>query len=411
MPRLLSVNSYHHRRGGADAVYLDHAAALAAEGFEPAFFAMRHPANQPTAWSRYFVDEIELGHDYSPLERLTKATKVVYSFEARRKLGRLLADHPVDLAHLHNVYHHLSPSILPTLHRAGIPVVLTAHDLKLACPAYRMYNRTGICEACNGHTVLNVVRHRCINESLAASAVIAVESGLHRRLDTYRKHLDKVVVPSRFFAAKFVEWGWPEDRFVHIPNFTDALQLPSDPRPGPYFLYFGRLSPEKGLLTLVRAAAAAGVAVRIAGTGPVEAEIRALAGSLGADVELVGHQSGPALHDLVRGARAVVLPSEWYENGPMSLLEGMALGTPVIGADIGGIPELLDAGTGWTFTSGSVDHLAARLEEARRTPDAALEEMGRQARQRVEAAHSRAGYVAAMLDLYAGLGVSGPRPG
>jgi glycosyltransferase involved in cell wall biosynthesis len=409
--RLLHVNNYHHRKGGADAVYLDHAAALAEEGFEPVHLSMLHPDNEPTPWSPYFVDELELGNDDSAVQRIGMATKVVYSFEAQRKLRRLLADHPVDLAHLHNIYHHLSPSILPVLHRAGIPVVLTAHDLKLACPAYRMYNRTGICEACNGHTVLNVVRHRCINESLAASAVVAVESALHRRLDTYRKHLSKVVVPSRFFAAKFVEWGWPADRFVHIANYTDATVLRAEPAPGRDFLYFGRLSPEKGLSTLVRAAALAGVAVKIAGTGPVEAEVRALATELGADVELVGHQTGAALHDLVRGARAVVLPSEWYENGPMSVLESMALGTPVIGADIGGIPELIDPETGWTFSSGSVEALAARLEEVRTAPDTELAAMARRGRERVEVQHSRRRYVDEVLQLYAELGVTPPRRG
>ena len=405
MARLLNVNNYHYRRGGADAVYLDHAEVLAAAGFEPAYFAMQHPDNVPTPWSRYFVDEIELGNDYSPPQRLVKSTKVVWSFEAQRKLKRLLADHPVDLAHLHNVYHHISPSILGTLHRAGIPTVLTAHDLKLACPAYRMYNRTGICEACNGHTVLNVVRNRCINESLAASAVIAVESGLHRRLDSWRRHVTKVVVPSRFFAAKFVEWGWPADRFVHIPNYVDADHFEPDPSAGSYFLFFGRLSPEKGILTLVEAAAAAGVEVRIAGTGPVHDQVAAAIARLGAPVTMVGFQSGAALHDLVRGARAVVLPSEWYENAPMSILESMALGTPVIGADIGGIPELIDESVGWTFPSGSVDALAAVLTAVAATPDPTLVEMGHAARTLVSDRYSRQRYVESTVELYASLGV------
>ena len=406
MPRLLSVNNYHYRRGGADAVYLDHAEVLAAEGFEPAFFSMLHPDNLPTSWSRYFVDEIELGRADLPIAKVTKASKVVWSFEAQRKLRRLLADHRVDLAHLHNVYHHLSPSILSTLHGAGIPVVLTAHDLKLACPAYRMYNRNGICETCRDHSVLNVIRNRCINESLPASAVVAVESALQRRVHSYRKHVAKVVVPSRFFAAKFVEWGWPEDRFVHIPNYVDTTPLPPETRPGDEFVYVGRLSPEKGLLTLARAASVAGVRVRVAGTGPIEGELRALVASLGADVELVGHQSGEDLHDLVRGARALVLPSEWYENGPMSVLESMALGTPVIGADIGGIPEMVDEEVGWTFPSGSVDALAATLEAVRAAADPVLVDKGRAARQRVEQQFSRAKYVRATLDLYADLGVA-----
>jgi glycosyltransferase involved in cell wall biosynthesis len=405
MPKILSINNYHYRRGGSDVVYFDHAALMEELGWQNGFFSMKHPKNFETPWSRFFVDEIEFGHAYSLPAKVTMATKVVYSFEARRKLRRLLAEFPADVAHLHCIYHHLSPAIIPVLTGAGIPVVMTAHDLKLACPAYKMFNRTGVCECCKGGNFLNVVRYRCIRDSLAASAIVAVETGVHRLLKTYQ-HLSKVIVPSRFFLQKFVEWGWPADFFVYVPNFVDAKQFEPGFQPGSYFLYCGRLSPEKGVATLLRAAKAAGVTLKIVGAGPMEVELKALQQNLAADVEFLGYRSGDELHRLIRGARAVVLPSEWYENAPMNVLESFALGKPVIGARIGGIPELvIDGQTGWTFESGNADELADLLRRVAAEPNAQIEQMGRSSRSFVETHFSRAGYADSMLAIYSSLGV------
>lgn len=405
-PHLLSINNYHYRRGGSDVVYLEHAALMEEQGWHNGFFSMRHPKNFETPWSKYFIDEIEFGHAYSAMQKLAMASKVVYSFEAQKKLKRLLQDYPADIAHLHCIYHHLSPSIIPTLRSAGIPVVMTAHDLKIACPAYKMLNDTGVCEKCKGGNLLNVVRHRCVRGSLAASAIVMVESSLHRVLNTYQGKLDKVVVPSRFFMEKFIEWGWPRSQFAYIPNYVDASRFEPSDAAGDYFLYFGRLAPEKGVATLMRAARAAGVTLKIAGTGPIEAQLKTLQAGLAGDVEFLGYRSGAELHDLVRGARAVVLPSEWYENAPMSVLESFALGTPVIGARIGGIPEMvIDGDTGWTFESRNADALAALLSRVKAMPNAEVAQAGRGARDHVVQHFNRAGYLEATLALYAGLGV------
>ena len=367
---------------------------------------MQHPKNFETPWSEYFIDEIEFGHAYSAAQKLAMAAKVVYSFEAQKKLKRLLQDYPADIAHLHCIYHHLSPAIIPTLRSAGIPVVMTAHDLKIACPAYKMLNDTGVCEKCKGGNLLNVVRHRCVRGSLAASAIVMVESSLHRLLNTYQGKLDKVVVPSRFFMEKFIEWGWSRSQFAYIPNYVDASRFEPGDTAGNYFLYFGRLAPEKGVPTLMHAAKAAGVTLKIVGTGPIEAELKTLQTVLAGDVEFLGYRSGTELHDLVRGARAVVLPSEWYENAPMSVLESFALGTPVIGARIGGIPEMvIDELTGWTFESRNVDDLAALLSRVRAMPDTKVTQAGHSARDHVVRHFNRAGYLEATLALYAGLGV------
>jgi glycosyltransferase involved in cell wall biosynthesis len=412
MTRLLNVNSYHYRRGGSDVVYFEHAQLMQALGFDNGCFAMQHPKNEPTPWSRHFVDEIEFGHDYGLAQKLRMASKVVWSFEARGKLSRLLDAFPADIAHLHCIYHHLSPAILPLLAERGVTTVMTAHDLKIACPAYKMLNRGGICERCRDGTVLNVLRQRCLHDSYAVSAVVAVESGLHRWLGTWRRHLRVVVCPSLFFVDKLVEWGWPRAQLEHIPNWVDAERFEPRFEPGRHALYFGRLALEKGVATLIRAAHRAGVPLRIVGTGPEEATLRALAQSLGAEVEFLGFRSGAALHDEVRSARCVVLPSEWYENAPMSVLESMALGKPVIGAAIGGIPEIVvDGATGWLFASGQVDALADRLASVKSMPDAVLATMGRAAREQVQTRFSRRRYAETMLALYARLGVVLPQAG
>lgn len=407
MPKLVSINNYHYRRGGSDVVYLEHAALMEEQGWDNAFFSMHHPKNMDSPWSPYFIDELEFGHAYGIGQKLAMAAKVVYSREAQRKLDRLITDFHPDIAHLHCIYHHLSPSILSTLKDRGVPIVMTAHDMKIACPAYKMLNSTGICEKCNHGSLFNVVKHRCVRDSLAASAIVFVESSVHRMLNSYQGKLDKVVVPSRFFMEKFIEWGWPRDKFVYIPNYVDSTRFEPDYDSSDYFLYFGRLAPEKGVPTLLRAAAQAGVKLKLAGTGPIEAEVRALSAELGGDAEFLGYRAGAELHALIRNARAVVLPSEWYENAPMSVLESFALGTPVIGADIGGIPEMvLDGQTGWTFESGNVTALAALLARVDGMDGGARAAVGRAARAHVSSNFNRAGYVQSTLALYASLGVA-----
>ncbi|MEL7029281.1 MAG: glycosyltransferase, partial [Pseudomonadota bacterium] len=258
-PNLLSINAYHYRRGGSEAVYFDHARMFEARGWGAAFLSMQHPENEASRWSEYFVDEIEWGHDYTLWERMVKATKVIYSFEARRKLDRLLQTFPADVAHAHQIYHHLSPSILPLLKQRGVRTVLTAHDLKLACPAYTMRNAGGVCERCKGGRVWNVALHRCVADSRLVSGLVFVETLAHRTLGLYRKTLDRIVAPSRFYLEKLIEWGWDRERLVHIPNFVDAESFPRIEGRAGYLAYFGRLSGEKGLSTLIDAARAAGV--------------------------------------------------------------------------------------------------------------------------------------------------------
>lgn len=402
-PRLLSLNSYHYRRGGSDVVYLEHDALFRELGWETAVMSMHHPKNMESPWSRYFVEELEFGNTHGITDKLTKAAKAIWSFEAQRKLRELLSVFPADVAHLHCIYHHLSPSVLPVLHEAGVPAVLTAHDLKIACPAYKMLNSTGVCERCRDGSVINVLKHRCVRDSLGASAIVMLESGLSRTMNTWRKYLSRVVAPSHFYRNKLMEWGWPAEQVTYVPNYVDVNTFTPSYQPGDYVLFAGRLAPEKGVATLARGAAKAGVKLRVAGTGPLEAELKALPDA--DSIEWLGFCSGDNLWNQIRGARALVLPSEWYENAPMSVLEAFASGKPVVGADIGGIPEMITPETGWVFPSGDVDALAAVLIDVASRPDSVIADMGRQARERCATHFTRARYIEGMETVYRELGV------
>ena len=407
MSRLLAINNYYYDRGGSEAIFFAHNRMLEELGWDIVPFSMQHPGNHATPWSKYFIDDLEMHGDYSLLQKVSRLPKVIYSFEARRKLGELIDKVRPDIAHAHNIYHHISPSILGLLKSRGIPTVLTLHDLKIACPAYNMLAPDGICERCKGGKVYNVVRHRCINGSAAMSLVVMMESVVHKLLGSYKRDVDTFIVPSRFYIEKFSEWGMPASMFRHVPNFVDVQRYAPSYEPGEAFLYFGRVIRQKGVATLIRAVAAAHSKLLIAGTGPEMEEMRTLADTLNADVTFLGHLGGQQLHDVIRSCRAVVLPSEWYENAPVSLLEAYALGKPVIGARIGGIPELIrENETGACFESGQVDSVRRVLEDFMARPTQQLADMGAAGRRWVAEDFTVAMYRQRIMSVYRDLGVT-----
>jgi glycosyltransferase involved in cell wall biosynthesis len=407
MTTLLSINNYHYYRGGAETIFLEQNRLFREHDWEVVPFAMQHPHNLPTPWSKFFIDEIEFGSNYSLAGKLARVPKVIYSLEARRKLDLLLAEVSPDICHAHNIYHHISPSILSLLRDRHIPVVLTLHDLKLACPAYNMLAPDGVCERCRDGRLYNVLLHRCIKGSAALSALALAEAALHRMLGTYTTCVSRFVAPSRFLMQKLCDWGLPRSLFSHVPNFIAVDRYLPAYSAGSDIVYVGRLSREKGLVTLIRAAAAAKARVLIAGTGAQLEELRELATRLNADVQFLGYLTGDALHEAIRQARAVVLPSECYENAPMSILEAYALGKPVIGARIGGIPELLREGeTGFGFDSGNVDSLVAALRRVLDLPDSTVESMGRSGRRWLEEDFTAELYVQRLLAVYREVGSS-----
>ncbi len=387
--KLLSVNKYFYQKGGAETYYFSLNKLLAERGVDVLPFSMKDFRNIASPYEDYFVDNIDY-YDKSILKKVKYAFKVIYSLEARRKIGRLIRESAPDLVHLQNFYHQLSPSILGEIKKYNLPVVFTAHDLKLLCPNYQMLCRGEICEKCKGGRFFQCTLNRCVKDSVAGSLVNTAEMYLHRMLGSFDK-IDQIITPSAFYRHKFIEFGFKPEKIVHIPNFIDPESFEPHYESSGYAAFVGRLSREKGILTLVKAMKSLpNRKLIIVGEGPLKPEIeKVIEGEGLKNIRLMGFKSGRELQDLIGGCYMAVLPSEWYENAPYSVLEAMAMGKPVIGADAGGIPELVQNGrTGLIFESKNAAHLSEQMNRLFSAPQMAAE-MGREARRRIEKEFSR----------------------
>ncbi len=360
--KILMVNKYHYIKGGSETYYFALKRLLEACGHTVIDFSMEDEKNFASPYSEYFVEHVDYNGKSGAMAKVKAAANIIYSAEAKKKFEQLIRDTKPDLVHLHIFQHQLSPSILDVLKKYQIPTVYTAHDLKMLCLNYKMMHHGKICEECNGGNYIRCAKNRCVKDSFAKSCINVAEGYLHQ----WRKSYDvigRIITPSAFYKEKFIRFGVDKDRVVHIPNFLDK-ELPmveTSPDGKQYYLYFGRLSEEKGVFTLIKACEELSVSLYIVGTGPLEKQLAAyVAERQLSHVKLLGFQSGQALTNLVGNAKAVVLPSEWYENGPYSAIEALQLGRPILGADIGGIPELVK-GNGALFESGNAEDLREKI--------------------------------------------------
>lgn len=385
--RIVFCHEFYYPRGGAERYLFELADLLAERGHEVIPFATRSPQNRPTPYERYFVSEL----DFPALLRaggvgngLRAAGRALYSREARTHLAQLLADVRPDLIHVFGFAHYLSMSILDAAGALGVPVVQSLLDYRWRCPNTTFLSHGQVCECCRGGRYYQAVRRRCKRGSLGASLLAAASTYL---LD-WTRGADKVarfICHSRFLQDKLIAHGLPADRMRYLPHFVNLRNYPPPQGNEPVAVYFGRLSYEKGLHTLLRAAAFTGMDTVIVGAGEEEAELRHEAAARGlAHVRFAGPLWGANLHAIVSRARCVVCPSEWYENSPLMVYEAMALGKPVVGAAIGGIPELVEDGvTGLLFRPGDAEDLAARLAQMLAQPELARS-YGARARQIAE---------------------------
>lgn len=376
--RILLVNKFHYRKGGAETYYLTVGSELERMGHEVAYFSMRHPDNLPCRWDKYFVTQREYNNVRNPLKAARDGVALVYSPEAKRNFQALCEEFRPDVVHLNNVHRQITLSILdaPYLRENKAPVFYTAHDYVTVCPGYLMLDGGGrVCDAClEDGRYRHCIENRCVKGSRAKSALAAMEASFNRAHKSNRR-IDRVIAPSRFMRSKLIEGGWPEDKVVFLQNFADDAILDraanagadATDRENPYLLFFGRLSVEKGVDTLLRAFDAAlpslpqNMRLVVVGDGPDAAEFKALASSLSCAprIEFAGYQTGGALQTYVEKASLAISSSRWRENMPYSIVEAFAAGTPVVGTNIGGIPELVNEGkTGFICEPGGVQSMA-----------------------------------------------------
>ncbi len=393
--KILMANKYYFIKGGSERYFFELKGILESHGHTVIPFSMKHPDNFPTPYEKYFVERIEFDQEtaWQKLKQLPRiAPRIVYSVQARERVERLIRLTSPDVAHIHMIEHQISPSILHSLKKFGIPVVMTAHQSKIICPNYRLFNwnTMQICEKCLDGKFYHPIFEKCHKNSQLAGLLISIEAYVHKWLRLYSRNIDLLLTPSRFLGEKMKEAGFRgpdiEHQFSTIQMDLYAPCYESDD----YYLYFGRLEGAKGLQTLLTAAARLpALPLYIVGEGPERKSLEQQVLERGlSHVSILGARHGDALRTLVSRARFIVVPSECYENSPLVVYESSAMGKPAIGARIGGIPELIEhEKTGLLFEVGDAEDLAEKIAGLWSHPERVLR-YGKQARRKAEAEYS-----------------------
>lgn len=364
-PKILLVTKFYYRRGGDCVAAMNLERLLRDNGHEVAVFAMDYPDNVDSPWRSYWPSEVSFSGGAKA--KLAAVGRTLGRGEVAGKFKRLLDDFRPDVVHLHNIHSYLSPVVGALAHKRGIKVVWTLHDYKLLCPGYSCLRRGEVCELCF-HDKKKVLTERCMKGSLAASAIAWIEA-LRWNRRRLQRDTDMFICPSRFMASKMEQGGFDASKLATVTNFVDpglheafSTAGASDGKGG-YYCYVGRLSAEKGVATLMKAAASLSYKLKVAGDGPLADELRSRYAD-SPSIEFLGHLDGAGVRSLLAGARFSVLPSEWYENNPLGVIESLCAGVPVVGSQMGGIPELITDGRGLTYPAGDDRALAEAIEKA-----------------------------------------------
>ena len=402
--KICLVNKFHYIKGGSETYYFGLGGLLKKRGHEVIYFSMKDDKNVPCAQEKYFVDNVDFNGKMSPAKLAKTSVKMLYSLEAKKKFEQLILDERPDIIHLNIFQSQLTGSIVEVAKKYGLPIAYTAHDLKSVCPNYRMLNHGHVCERCLHGNYLYCFRSGCMKNSKAKSLLATMESMVYRQRGIYKK-IDLVITPSGLYKKKLSESGVFECDIIHIPDLLpEGTVFKNERNGGDYFLYFGRLSIEKGILVLVKAYAKAKVQkpLYLVGTGPEEEKIRAFIqeNNLESKIKMLGFKSGDELKQLVQNALCVCLLSTWYENGPYTIMEAQAAGRPALVSNIGGMPEMvIDTVNGRVAKQTGTKALAKLLEYCENKEDWDYDGIVEYAANKYNAA----AYVDRLIELYSSL--------
>lgn len=400
--KVLLANKFFYPKGGDAVVCFSTGELLSKRGHQPVFFSMEHPNNLPSPFSKYFVTNVDLNNNGGFLNQFKTAGRILYSFEAKKKIERLITDEKPDIAHLHNICHQISPSIIDVLKAKGVPVVMTLHDYKLTCPVYILLRDGKVCEECSGGRFYKAFTNRCTKGSALKSAVNMTEMYLHHKLLHIYEKVDEFISPSRFLLEKTIEMGF-KGNINYLPNFINPRDfVPSYESAENSIVYVGRLSEEKGVSTLIKSIRGMDeIRLKIIGDGPLMYPLKKEVITRGQrNVIFLGFKSGEELKDEIRKSLFTVIPSEWYENNPRSVLEAFALGKPVVGSRIGGIPELvMDGKTGLLFNASSPEDLREKIKALLIKNDT-IKTLGKNAREFVEEGFNPEVHYSGLMRIY-----------
>lgn len=363
--KILMVNKFLYPNGGSETYIFKLGEALQKKGHEVQYFGMEHKDRIVGNHAACYTSNMDF--HTGRLQKLLYPFRIIYSVEAKRKMGVVLRDMNPDVVHLNNINFQLTPSVIYAVRsyekKTGrrVKIVYTAHDYQWVCPNHMMrIPSTGrICFACRDGQFGNCSKNRCIHNSRIKSLLGTIEAKFYEKRRTYGL-VDVIICPSEFMKKQLDTNPLLADKTVMMRNFIDedTKETRAQESGQDYVLYFGRFSQEKGTATLLEACRALPqIPFVFAGTGPLQDQVEQVQ-----NVENRGFVTGDALKDLIAGARFSVYPSEWYENGPFSVMESLMYGTPVLVSDLGGAPELVQAGkTGEIFRGGDVEELMEHI--------------------------------------------------
>lgn len=367
-------------------------------------FSTKSEKNLSTPYEKYFVDYTDLRADEqgSIWQRCIKAKQFIVNRQAQKNIRQLFKDEKIDVAHVHNIYHHITPVILEELRRAHVPIIMTLHDLKLISPNYLMYHHGAIHEEDARGWYMSCVKNKCIADSRAKSVLAVAEMVYaHKIKKYYAKYVDTFISPSQFLMDKCVQYGWQKRRFRHLQHPTDLSSEIHKHKAGGFVMYFGRISEEKGIDVLIDAARLSPkLKFKIVGDGPLLEHFKLVTRRDGLqNIEFMGFQTGKELEKLQQQATIVCLPSVCYENYPLSILEAKARGKVVIASNSGGIPELLPGE--YLFERGNSLDLAKKLKIWYGKKPQILDQVGKAMRADVEKNNDPQAYIKKLEKVYA----------
>ena len=392
--RVLLINNCHWRRGGSETVYFGTAELLLKAGHEVVFLGLEDEKNIHTDQPEYFV-------------KRGNALKNLVAYFANREAAMVVETvinkEKPDIAHAHLMWGGMTAAIIPVLHKYGVPLVHTAHDYRMVCPAYTFRNGRGeICESCKGDHYMSCVKNRCGKGSLVQSILMAAEMVYRNKKWHPAKTIDGIIYVSQFAKKKHEEM---DPSFAKVKNMVlyNCTQLYKDKEKGrgDYFLYYGRLSYEKGVEQTIDAFKQLPLQkLKVVGAGPLEESLKHKALNC-KNIEFLGYKTGAELHELVRNAQFVIVPSQWYENNPMTIVEAYSFGTPVIGSNMGGIPEIIKEGaTGFVYQHDKIESLLYAINTAVKISNDAYFQMTKMAKNFYEQNFSDIEYANKLLEFY-----------
>lgn len=399
--RILFCNKYSYPFSGTEAYIFEAMQLLRSGGHETALFSMADERGQETPYDRLFVPHIDFKQDRGWLARTAIATRAIYSPEARWRIREMISEFQPDVAHVRNIYHHLTPSILWELKAQKIPVVYHLNDFKALCPSYNFVSKGEACEACKGGHFWRALQEKCY-PGWSERVTLVAEAYAHRWLGTYRKCVDCFLAPSRFVRDKFVEHGWDATKFEILPHFQRLEPTAVASEKNPPILYFGRLSREKGVEDLLLAMRfVPNLRLVIAGDGPERGRLEHIAGEMSlSNVNFVGSLGSAELGHAIAESRFTVLPSHAYETLGKTILESYARGRAVIATDLGSRRELIDPGqTGLLYKNGNVNQLVSAILCLSSQPDLA-NKMGLAGQDLVRRRYTPEAHYEALIGLY-----------